>query len=375
MKYEIIVITRNSNAAQWGILRNRYYIETTSPLTIDNCRDRLRPLNELYASILKVGMIVDCIAYRSLDSQTGSGGSGLAVYKTSDATGRQPLGGEMKYRYALQLNLETNIGRHHKNWIRGAVDSGDVNEGENNEIGLIERGKYDVFLSNFMSADTERVFADLIPRPIYTSPKGNTGNQTYSKMYCNGVANSNAPTRIRFGLKSDAPGLLEQMLVAAKAMQSTYDDVKGRFISDGNFTFADVYFRTLGALGAPKVIEGAIKDYFKDADGDENNGKEPPATRFGATCVSIYVAFLNQKDEIERELPELQKVYKPYTDPFTGQDYIKKEDMEPYLDLLKAAIEATAHSVTFDAYNSKAYPEQKQRDGVEQLPDFVKLAL
>jgi hypothetical protein len=375
MLYELIVITKSNSHEAWGYTLNRYYLDTTDPISSMSCRERLRPLFEMFQRLLKVDMAIIGIVYRGLESEGNTPGSGIAVYPTHQSHGERFVSGETRYRYALQLNFTTRRGRHGKTWIRGALDTGDLNETENNKIALKDRSNFDGALQPLQQTPNHALALDLVPRPVYTSPTRPSQPQKYRGIYVRGVANAHATTRVRFGVESKGTTILPQIIQGVELMARTLNFVNERFISDGAFTFADVFTRGVGALGTPKVIVENLKDYFKDADEKEENGDAPPITRFGMTCEGIKSAFQKQADNIELELPELQKIYHPYTDPFTGQDYIKKEDMQPYLDMLESAITATAGAVSFDGYNPNAYEGQKPKKIAETAPEFVKMAL
>ncbi len=375
MIYELIVITKSNSHASWGYTLNRYYLDTTDPLSLMNCRERLRPLFEMFQRILKRDMNIIGIVYRGLESEGNTPGSGIAVYPTHQCNGERFVSGETHYRYALQLNFTTRVGRHGKSWIRGALDTEDVNETEHNGIALKDRSDFDVALQPLQPVPGSDLTLSLIPRPVYTAPTRPSQPQKYRGIYVRGVANAHATTRVRFGVESKGTTILPQIIQGVELMARTFNFVNERFISDGAFTFADVFTRGVGALGTPKVVAENFKDYFKDADEKEDNGDAPPITRFGMTCESIKAAFQKQADNIELELPELQKIYHPYTDPFTGQDYIKKEDMTPYQDMLESAITATAGAVSFDGYNPHAFEGQKEKKIAETAPEFVKMAL
>lgn len=375
MKYQLIVITQHTENPQWRYLQNRFFVDIDATLMLSNDRQMLLPLLELFQSVLKNSMRIVGIAYIGISEQGQAGKPGMAVYSDAASRGQRPTTEEMRYRYVVQINHETLIGRHGKSWIRGAVDRNDINEGEKNRISMKDKTLFDGALAAFMSGANPVLFDSLITRPVEANGSPITGGRKISKLYTMGAVNSHAQTRVRFKIDGEGPTHYASIVEAVAFMVSAFHFIKARFVSDGLFTFADVFMRVTIALQTPKVIHAKIKPYFKDADQDPANQEEPPIIRFGATCADILDAFRVQADSIELELPEMQKIFKPYTDPFDREEYITLSNMEPYLDMLEGVIQSVAFAVDFDGYNLHAYPSQDPQQGTANAPEFVIMAL
>lgn len=355
----------------WGLWTTRFWINTEAALDIGNADASLRPLWLLMLNLSKSVVKHHCILYTSIEEGEASTTAGMAVFPYDLHLGLRPVQDELRYRLVLQLSGETFAGKHSRNWLRGCLDKRDVIEGDKNEVALRDPSEWHRALLAFQGERGADIPLRFLKRPFEDGGKTLSAGRPISHFYNPKAVNAHAITRVRYRTQSGSINVHNQIFGAVSGMTQEYQLILGRVREQTSHTYSDVWYRVVAAIGAVKGTYKSIRSYMEDANQDENDGKVPPKTRFGVTAEKILSIWEKEGDESERQLNELLKKHKPYTDPFSGDEFVKVEDMEPYLDLLLAELQKITGTVYFDAYNPRAYVEQKPKHGTNLLPDAV----
>ncbi len=183
-----------------------------------------------------------------------------------------------------------------------------------------------------------------------------------------------ALTRWLSRLRGKGWQLFNSMFVCLRQMEAIRHLCIIRITQDGAFTYSQPFYQITGAIFQVKAVFEELKDYMEDANEDDQDGKNPPEVRYGATGAYIRQVWEKQADHVEEQLPELMKTAAPYEDA-SGDEYIFAEHLQEYVDFSESVLKRLSYTLTFDWSNFKAYPNQQRPQDYILLPDAVELNL
>jgi hypothetical protein len=377
MLIEINVFMRNNTEAAWKIWKNRYWFDLDFLPEMAEGVNIFKPLFDWHILTLKQNCEVVALEWHKADGAGGDpdGTSGhVSALFGIDARGIQPLGGEMKFKDVLRWRLEAKSGPTGRSFWHGSVDESQIIRPNDGRAGLhnvehLQEIRREAWFQ-MSSGPLYRQFRVGAASGVFQSASGKRVVALSGPFY----TQSHALTRWLSRLRGKGWQIFNSMLACLRQMEAIRHLCKIRIVQDGAFTYSQPFYQITAAIFQVKPVFEGLKDYMEDANEKEEDGKNPPEVRYGATGAYIRQVWEKQSDYVEEYLPELMKVAAPF-EGSGGDEFIFTEHLQEYVDFAESVIKRLAYTLTFDWHNFKAYPNQQRVQDYILLPDAVELNL
>lgn len=366
--HKITIYTQATDKPQWFYLRNEFYTEQFANVDAKQCATALASCAGALREILKTNMRICFATFETVNIFGGvdnEAPSFITAFSSYDKSGRRPLLGEMFYRDILRLSLYPKSGRVGHLWLRGCLDSADIETDA--EIGRLCRVA-PLLLGTLRDAAFAYgcpLFDEMYLLQSNAGMRVSTGETSY-------YSDSHAQTRWRRRTHGKLVDTANLLYPALEKMASALEVSRYWQGVDVRISPGAVYDDLVAAIGYGEPIHQAIEAASKagQEEGEENG--EQPVLRFGPAWETLIERWQFAKEQGKIPLQELQKKFPTHEE--SGDTYIDTEFLFHYNELLEKIIARVALTANADWFNPRAYKNQLAQGEARRLPDIIELA-
>ena len=370
-----IAIWKSADGTEWNPWCNKYDFGDATPTSFDDVKNMAHELMKFEGGLHRADtkFITGAVWIGSDAQNAGENGT----YYTIDPEGlghdfARPMTGIPKWRWALGVRMEMPYGPSFHKYYHNCITDDDIINSREDGIVLKKRDEFETWVDNSWHTQQVTLWHNLVVMKA-GGLLGLTGGPTkVTKLYVPFASDLHAQTRWRRRLSANGKGKFLGYQACLTRCARCLLANKEMIDYDIDYVPEKYYQETTDCLHYLSATGESFKDFLEDADGDENNGKNPPITRFGVSIEAVKKPFGVVKAWVDNAMADFQQVHHPNPGP-DGLNYIKSSDLKEWNDVLKDYTNQCSSGWWFDWYNPLAYESNKDNWMDPSTPDVVEL--